>query len=216
MGYGDKTVCQNVYEVLFDRIIAGKLSSGTRLKEVALAGEFRTSRTPVREALRQLAQDGLVRIAPSQGAQVIPFTADDIEDVYDIRLALELLAIDIAGETLRLQRLADIRYDMLALTNDHDFHKHADMDRTLHDYLVECTQRRYLMALYDQTSRLMQRFRNLGFMDTEVIKQATREHVALIEPLLVRDLDAARAAMKHHIDNSKRRALKKLNEDLSS
>jgi len=205
-----KMASADICEALLKRIIAGGMSAGERLKEIALAEEFGVSRTPVREALRQLEQDGLVEIIPGQGAKVVPLTADDIEDVYDIRLSLELLALDIAGTGLRLQRLKEIADLMRQFAGERDYRKHAEIDRSLHDYLVQSTGRRYLIAMYSQTGRLMQRFRSLGFREPEVLARATREHLEFIEAVLVRNLDRAREVMRDHIENSKLCALAQL------
>ena len=75
----------DIYSILFDKIIAGDYPVNTRLKEEDLSAEFKTSRTPVRAVLQQLEQDGLVQISPNKGAKVLPFSADEIEEIYEIR-----------------------------------------------------------------------------------------------------------------------------------
>ena len=203
---------QDVYAALFDRIVSGELSAGMRLKEVALAAEFGLSRTPVRDALRQLARDGLVEIVTAQGARVILFGADDVEDVYDIRMALELLALDINGHALRLQPLTELREQLRRAAEGSDLNEHADIDAKLHRYVVVSTGRRYLLKTFDDMGRLMQRFRYLGFKDPQVIRRAAEEHMAFIEALLVRDVDTARRVLTDHIRNSKICALEQLHQ----
>jgi DNA-binding GntR family transcriptional regulator len=206
-------VSRDVYATLFDRIVAGELTAGTRLKEIALSKEFGISRTPVREALRQLANDGLTEILPAQGARVTGFAADDIEDVYDIRMALELLALDLNGQALRLQPLTALRERLRQADRDNDTAAHIEIDALLHRYVVESTNRRYLLHVYDEMGRLMQRFRHLGFRDRAVLTRATAEHAALLEALLVRDIATARHILEAHIRNSKLSALAQLQRD---
>lgn len=206
-------VSTDVYATLFDRIVSGELEAGARLKEIALSEEFGISRTPVRDALRQLANDGLAEIVPAQGARVVGFSADDVEDVYDIRMALELLALDLGGEALRLQPLTALREEIQRADKENDLQAHIEIDARLHRYVVESTGRRYLLHVYDEMGRLMQRFRHLGFRDDAVLKRATTEHAELIDALLVRDIAAARRILEAHIRNSKLSALAQLHRE---
>jgi len=201
---------QDIYATLFDRIVSGELAAGTRLKEIALADEFGLSRTPVRDALRQLTGDGLAEIVPAQGARVVSFGADDIEDVYDIRMALELLALDLNGDSLKLQPLTELRERLRKANQHNDLAEHAEIDALLHRHVVESTGRRYLLRVFDEMGRLMQRFRYLGFRDVAVLKRAVAEHEAFLEALLVRDVAKARQVIEAHIRNSKLSALAQL------
>jgi len=201
---------KDVYAALFDRIVGGELEAGARLKEIAISEEFGISRTPVRDALRQLANDGLAEIVPAQGARVVGFSADDVEDVYDIRMALELLALDLNGKALRLQPLSALREEIQRAEKENDLQAHIEIDARLHRYVVESTGRRYLLHVFDEMGRLMQRFRHLGFRDDAVLQRATAEHAGFIDALLVRDTAAARGILEAHIRNSKLSALSHL------
>jgi len=192
-----------IYNQLFDRILSGRYVPHAGLKEVVLAREFRVSRTPIREALRELEQDGLVCLTPHCGAAVVPFTADDVEEVYDIRKVLEKLVIDCAISRLNLQTLADLRRQVEALARTANVARHAALDCRLHGYLVDTCQRPRLAALLHKQYRLMQRFRYLGFRQKGVIARTTAEHIRLIDALLRRDADDARAALDEHIESTK-------------
>lgn len=200
----------SVYNTLFDRIVSGRYASRFRLKEVALAGEFRVSRTPVREALRELEQDGLVCLTPHCGAVVVPFTADEVEEVYDIRKALEMLAIECAARRLNLHVLAELRRQVDALAHSANIARHAALDERLHGYIVEICQRPRLMVLLKQQYRLMQRFRSIGFRRKGVIARTTQEHVRLLDALLRRDTAAACAELARHIESTKAAVLAQL------
>ena len=84
---------QIIYNTLFERIISGEYKTETILKEEELAKEFKVSRTPVRDALKLLEFDGLIKIQPKKGNLVLGFSIDDAEEIYDIRKALEVLAL---------------------------------------------------------------------------------------------------------------------------
>lgn len=200
----------SVYHTLFNRIISGRYTSQVRLKEVALAREFRVSRTPIREALRELEQDGLVRLTPHCGAVVVPFTADDVEEVYDIRKALEMLAIECAVSRLNLRILADLRRQVDALARSTNIARHAALDERLHGYIVEICRRPRLITLLQQQYRLMQCFRYIGLRQKGVIARTTEEHGRLIEALLRRDSATACAELTRHIDSTKTTVLAQL------
>src|SRR5262245_35638355 len=82
-----------VYRAIKDRLLSQEIEVGSRLREDDLAAQLGVSRTPIREALMRLAQEGLVEIAPRSGTHVCTFTPDDIEQIFDLRIALESLAV---------------------------------------------------------------------------------------------------------------------------
>ena len=199
-----------VYNELFDRIVTGHYPAGTRLREERLASEFRISRTPVRDILHLLAQDGLVRREPHCGVQVAGFTADDVEEVYDIRKALELLAVDCAVAKVNLQRLRDLRAKVVELASASDVAQHVELDQAIHGYIVEACRRPRLTAVLNQHLRLMRHFRYMGFKDAGVIGRTTQEHGAVLDALLARRADKAKIAMAAHLEEAKRQVLANL------
>ena len=199
-----------MYTELFERIIDGRYLPGTRLKEEALAEEFHLSRTPVREVLRQLEKDGLVQLVPHRGAVVVSFTADDIEDIYEIRRTLELLALDISASSMSLQKLGELRSLIQDSANSNDYLRHAEVDAIFHDYIIKSGKRRYLTSMLEQMLRLIQRFRELGFKDKNVRKNTIKEHLDIIDELYVRDIASAKKILSEHIQHSKTRALAQL------
>ncbi|MCJ0891514.1 GntR family transcriptional regulator [Rhodococcus sp. ARC_M5] len=125
-----------VYSHIRDGIIAGTYAPGARLGEVDIAELAETSRTPVREALRQLEMEGLVEVVPHRGARVYTWTADDLEEIYDLRMTLEAMAAARAARRIgdkdidRLSELCDLmesaaangqQLDLMAQLND-EFH----------------------------------------------------------------------------------------------
>jgi len=152
-----------IYATLFDEIISGRYEPETRVKEEDLAAQFEVSRTPVREALRQLEQDGLVQILPKRHTKIIGFTVDDVEEIYDIRKVLEQQAMSNSAAHLSIQGLKEIRMAIQDIAHSPDSQKHVQMDARLHDYFIEASRKRRLIAILHQMSRLIQRFRELGF-----------------------------------------------------
>jgi DNA-binding GntR family transcriptional regulator len=200
----------NLYLSIFRRITCGILSAGTRLKEDELAREFGVSRTPVRAALRLLAQDGLVEILPNRGARASGFTADDLESIYEIRKVLELLALDLTGLNLKIQTLIDIKAQLDAAWASGDPIDNARVDARLHGFIIETCHRRRLIRMLNQQFRLMQAFREIGFHDESIRNDSYQEHLALIHYLSIRDMTESKRLLELHIQNSKIRVLQRV------
>lgn len=198
------------YTTLFNRIIRGEYPGNTRMKEDELAEEFKVSRTPIRETLRLLQQDGLIEILPNRGARVYGFTVDDLEDIYEIRRVLEVLALDFAAPTMSINGLVELREAIEAIKDLDDAKRHAELDAKLHGYIIESSRRRRLINMLNQLFHLMQTFRELGFRDTQVQKSTYGEHMELIDALSVRDISLAKEVLARHITNSKNRILQKV------
>jgi len=203
-------VAANLYSSVFNRITSGRQAAGTRLKEDELAREFGVSRTPVRAALRLLAQDGLVEIVPNHGARARGFTADDLESVYEIRKVLELLALGLTGLHLSIRTLMDIKAQMETARALKDPVENAKADVRLHGFIIETCHRRRLINVLDQQFRLIQPFREMGFHDEEIQSCSYREHLELIHYLSIRDINESARVLELHIRNSKVRVLQKV------
>ena len=197
----------DIYTSLFKRIIAGRYKAETRLKEEELSDEFGISRTPVREALRQLAQDGLVQVQARRGAKVLGFTVDDVEEIYDIRKSLELQALRSSILLLNIQGLKGIRDKLIALSETDDTRKHEEGDANLHNYFIESSGKKRLIAMLNQLFRLIRSFREFGFTDGNIRKSALKAHIELIDALSIRDLGKAEKILINHIEESKRNAI---------
>lgn len=116
-----------VYAHIRDAIVDGRYAPGARLGEVEIAELTRTSRTPVREALRQLEMEGLVEVLPHRGARVYTWTAHDLEEIYDLRMTLEAMAAERATGRIRPAELD--RMDELCVLMESATADNPDLDR---------------------------------------------------------------------------------------
>ncbi len=196
-----------IYTTLFDRIVHNKYPEETWLREDILAAEFNVSRSPVRSVLRDLEQDHLIEILPKRGARVFPFTADDLEDIYELRRDLELLAMKRSAHSLSIQRLLELKADILGMKGIVHPVEHARADSALHSYIIESSGRRRLILMLKQLYRLTQTFRELSLINETSRNATIDEHINLIDALCIRDLDKAAELLTRHIENSKIRVL---------
>ena len=143
----NRTLWEQVRDRLREDILAGRLEPGTELSEVALAREFGTSRGPLREALGRLASEGLVTITPRRGAVVAQLSREEFIDAYQVREALETLAVRLAvplmsdAEISHLRELCELM-DRAARANE--VHVFFDTNNSFHEALVRGSRNRKL------------------------------------------------------------------------
>lgn len=202
-----------LYAAILDRIISGEFPPGHRLVEERLAEQFSVSRTPVREVLFALQKDGLVERSPHRSARVVSFSADDVEELYNLRKLLECHSVANAIRTLKLNQLMDLERRLDDLIRDDGRggpawnQKQAEIDLELHRLLVSHSANRRLMAYLDNISILIHSLRLIGRRDDRQARQADEEHLGIVRALLRRDEELATRLLAEHIDNSKNHML---------
>jgi DNA-binding GntR family transcriptional regulator len=147
------TIKQQVYQIIKDQICKGIYSPGKWLQEKELANEFRVSRSPVREALRQLASDGLVVEVPHKGVFVKKLTPKDIEDIFDVRLLLESYAIDRIPQHLNEENKAALKAcldDLINAYNENDLNLYIEHDTRLHNMLIDMSGNNLIKSTYEK------------------------------------------------------------------
>jgi DNA-binding GntR family transcriptional regulator len=218
-----RTRKQYVYERLREHLKNGKLLPGDRLAEVNLARQMRVSRGPLREAINQLASEGLIQQVPGLGAYVLSPDAQEINDIYDTRAALECFAAEKAAERISedgLQRLQEQCDKMRGLLDVYrsgetwtEAHRQAllDADAGFHVVIAQASQNTRIGKLLEDY-RLLQRM--LAYSDRlgPVSSLSTRswawgQHTRILRAIRARDPEAARHAMARHAETAKRNAL---------
>lgn len=210
--YTDLT--EQTYRVLRDRILSRQLKPGDKISVPDVARGLGVSRTPVTDALKRLAGEGLVRIVPRRGTFVTELTARDVVEFFEIRQLVELYAVECvirAGEIDRF--LQEIEQSMArmrrAMTNGDygDYEAFMDGDRDLHLRLVSYTRNERLIDIYTSMNVHMQVARAHYLGSVENARQAQAEHDAFVSALRTGDLDRAKEALSKHISNVKARIL---------
>lgn len=206
-----------VYDHLKCEILSGKLPSGSRLSEVALAERLGVSRTPVREAVQRLAQDGLVEVAPNRGARVKTVSTADVEDVYAVREVLDGLAARLAAthrtaaqlEAMRtalrtLERAAPSDFEM-QIAADLEFHGHianasgnAALTATLRGLSEGVTRVKLLTKRYNQSTKTQTAHQNLFNAiengDAAAAERLAKAHVLEFRAIILNQLMQERTA----------------------
>ena len=193
-----------VFNTLRQAILYGKLQPGERLMEITLANQLGVSRTPVREAIRKLEIEGLVLMIPRKGAQVAPITEKDLNDVLEVRLGLEELAMHCACERVDDEQLAailDARKRFEASLKSNELANLAKADEEFHELIYQATGNRRLIQMINNLREQMYRYRIEYLKDMNVGETLNEEHKELHTALKLRDADRALSCMKKHIKN---------------
>jgi DNA-binding GntR family transcriptional regulator len=199
-----------IYTDILRRIVTGKLAPGQRLIEEDLARAYKVSRTPIREILFVLTRDGLVEHLRNRGASVVSFTPDDVEQIYDIRNALECLSIRSACRNMPLNDLHDLerRLDKLNRLRGRKWNQQRmETDLELHRLITSHCGNRRLVAHLGNISLLIESLGLIGYSDDERVQRGAQEHLDIVRALLRRDAEQAERLLREHIENSKRSVL---------
>lgn len=183
-----------VFQQLKNSILAGEFENGAELREIALAKKLGVSRTPVREALRQLEQEGLVEIYPNRGAYVKGITYKDVEDIFRIRARLEGLCAEMAVSSITREQL-DKLDEIILLSKFYEEKKDMEhllnMDSQFHEVLFESCGSKMLEHQLKDYHQYVQKARLRSLKRQERAKKSTQEHEEIL--LAIKDKDAKRA-----------------------
>ncbi len=189
---------------LRDLIVEGTLAPGARIAERQLCESLGISRTPLREALKVLASEGLVELLPNRGARVARLDERDIENMFQVMGALEALAGTLACARISEAELAEIaalHYEMLAQYTRRLLPEYFRLNQAIHAAIVAASRNPILMATYQSLAGRIRRARYLANLSDERWRQAVEEHEAILAAL--RDRDGARIAhlLETHLAN---------------
>ena len=187
------------YEYLKHAIIVDEIPPGSPLVELELSESLQMSRTPIREAMRQLETEGLVTTYPARGSFVTVLTPDDVQEIYELRLALELWALERS-----IARITDEELDALQAAFGEGYRTGAwetlhNADQGLHDLITEKAWSRRLLMLLSLLNTQAERIRYQSARSLGRDDLSYREHLHIIQCIRERDLEKSRAALRTHL-----------------
>ncbi len=206
-GYSLRT---KIYHRLKNAILDGVYKPGESLIEMRLAKELGVSRTPIREAIRQLELEGLVSSIPNKGVIVEGVSPQDVEDIYTIRKMIEGLAARWAAEQIsdaQLKELKDTLDLMEFYTEKGNVEKVSEMDSRFHDVIFRACNSRSLESVLTSFHHFIQRARLVSVKANGRAAHSLEEHRCIYEALAVRDPDAAEKAMVNHVGSARENLL---------
>ena len=200
-----------VYDYIRNRILSGELPPYSRLKEQELAAKFNVSRTPVREALARLEQEGLVQRSPRRGAVVLPLSLDEMDEIYEIRGALETLVARRA-----CQHITDAEIEELAcvLKQAKDYLEAGEFDAMIaanarfHSLLHHSSRSPRLVYLLRTLEDRLFLYRHKGLRYPGRAEAGIRQHGEMLESLKRRDTAELCRQIEEHTEQSRAAAIK--------
>lgn len=194
-----------VFNRLREDILAGKYHENEELKENTLGLELGVSRTPVREALRQLELEGLVTMIPNKGAYVTGITSKDIHDIYMIRSYLEGLCAKWACENITEAQIEALD-EVLYLSDFHARRSHyeqlVELDNKFHDLVYKASGSKILNHVLSDFHHYVERIRKITLAAPTRASQSSKEHADILDAIRKRDGELAEALAHEHIMNT--------------
>ena len=193
-----------VFNTLREAILKGELKPGERLMELQLAAKLGVSRTPIREAIRMLEQEGLAVTIPRKGAEVAKMTEKDMEDVLQIREALDELAAKIACEQIseeQLEELVATMHEFEESTKTDNVKKIAEADVKFYDIIYQSTGNPKLVNMLNNLREQMYRYRVEYLKDENNYPTLMKEHKDIVEGLVRKNKTQVTETMHQHVKN---------------
>ena len=194
-----------VFHKIREDILSGKYKDHEELKEVAIGEELGVSRTPVREAFRQLELEGLLQIVPNKGAYVTGITPKDVEDIYMIRSLLEGLCAKLAADHITEEQLEELE-ENIYLAEYHSskghFDQMAELDNRFHHILYEACNSRQLQRLLEDFHEYVLRVRKKTLSNGGRGQVSNEEHKQIMDAIKAKDKDLAETLANKHMINA--------------
>lgn len=194
-----------VFQKIRDAILKGVYQENEELRESTLAKELGVSRTPVREALRQLQLEGLVKIVPNKGAYVTGITGKDVKDIYMIRSLLEGLCVRLATEHITEEQIEQLE-EIVLLSEFHakkngkeKSEQVVELDGKFHEVLYEASNSRILEHVLSDFHKYVQLARKTSVTKENRAEKSIEEHKDILEAIKNKDADKADQLANTHI-----------------
>ena len=196
---------ERIYQLIKQDIFSFRLLPGDRFSENEIAERVEASRTPVREALARLQREGFVDVSFRSGWQVKPFNFKKFEELYDVRIVLELAAIKKLCEMEPAPNLDDVKRVWLVKPEDRleDGPTVCALDERFHEQLIEATGNTEMARIHHEITERLRIIRRIDFTQRNRVQATYDEHAKILRTIIERRAEDAKAYLKSHIEESK-------------
>ena len=205
---------QEATALLRQMLLDGHFSAGQRMVEGRIASELGISRTPLREALHRLAQEGILEKRPTGGYQVRALQKREVEDAINIRSMLESFAASLAATRATAEQLEAMRHNLAqfgAANAAHDIPRLVELNTQFHTTLRTAAHSPLLMQLLEEMDGVVERMLR-PLISTEEADWSDKDHIAILEALAAHESDVAADAMRAHVEHGKDKILSQLSD----
>ena len=204
---------EQVAQRLRHLLVEGRIAPGAKLNERALCELLQVSRTPLREAIKMLAAEGLVELLPNRGAIALALSETDVLNTFEVMAGLEALSGELAAARITDEELAEIRamhYEMMAAYTRRDLPGYYHLNSRIHRAINAAARNPVLATVYNQVNARLQALRFRSNQDGSKWQRAVKEHEQMIEALSAHDGAAMRAVLLAHLANKRDVVLEQL------
>lgn len=191
------------YDYLYEEIISYRLMPGQAIGEQAVSDLLGISRTPVREALKKLESEELVYQVTSRGTFVKDITAQDVNEIFELRMLLEKTALNSAIIKISNAELDDIEKSLSLLTDASSKEEFYKSDRNLHKVIMKYSDNVRMINIHAKMDSELERLRRVSSMKPDRLAKSRIEHMNLLNAIRARDLNLALFALTDHLNNVK-------------
>ena len=187
-------------------IVEGQIAPGAKLNERALAEQLQVSRTPLREAIKTLAAEGLVELVPNRGAVAAQLSAQSVADTFEVIAGLEAQSGELAARRITDAELAEIRalhYEMLAAHTRRDLPTYYRLNAHIHECINAAARNPVLTQTYRNVNARLQALRFRSNFDERKWQRAVDEHETMVALLARRDAAALRSLLLQHLEHKR-------------
>ncbi len=198
----------NLHEQAANRLrqmlVEGRIPPGAKLNERELSEVLDVSRTPLREAIKMLAAEGLVELLPNRGAIAVELTEEDVRNTFEVMAGLEAQSGELAAQRITDSEVAEIRamhFEMMAAYTRRDLSNYYRLNAAIHRAINAAAKNPVLSDTYDRVNARLQALRFRSNQDEHKWEAAVQEHEQMVQALAARDPAAMRAVLASHLKN---------------
>ena len=199
-----KTLYIEIADQLRQLIFNGELADGSRVPEKSLCDRFGISRTPLREALKVLATEGLIELLPNRGARIWKLAIEDIDEVFPIIAVLDSLAGELAVQNISHEEISEVKalhYQMAFHYTKGERREYFILNQKIHQKILMAAKNPTLVKIYNSLSGRLHRARYLANISQERLDQAMKEHEEIFLSLECRDGERLSKQLRDHLLN---------------
>ena len=203
---GSQSLHEATFQTLRSLLVEGKIAPGSKLNERELAERLNVSRTPIREAIRRLAADGLVELIANRGAIAIQLSLEDVIHTFNVIAELEGYSGELAAQNISdstLSELEALQYEMMASYARRDLSSYYKLNLGIHHLINQAANNPILTKLFSQVNARIEALRFRSNQDGVKWEKAVEEHQEMLDALKARDGARMRKVMISHVTNKR-------------
>ena len=206
------SIAMQVYDILKSEIIDGVYPPGYQIVETDVAARLNISRSPVRDAIHQLAREGLLDYFPNRGVYIKVYTAKEVHDIFAVRLLLEQYAISNISPELRKKLLPELQ-QLMGEIRSATREQSEPLDIRVHELAVRMTGNKVLLNQFSLLHTMTAAFRSISISSDDLFMMAKRSHLALLEAISTGNTERALRVIRQHLESSEEQVQKYYQEN---